>query len=649
MFQKLSLLITTLVTIFVSLSAFSSSKSAEEKDQDLPWLMSNCHMGIQEWSLLRAIKDKAIVVTPPLLSGFMAPLLTDAQAVGTPLPVPQYPAVIQDLADNMRITGQSLEESLLPNVGLPHFSESQEKINQTRAAFDAQTFAQLSLIAQHNPLIRNCQVQLRGRDRKDFFWGSRYWMNTGEPIALLAALEMLNLEKYFSARLSKSSPTSESEAIDQAIESPNAQEVSYKLHSFFLRIGRVYNSAMFKSDAFKKETRLAGALVKWGEMPVQYVIKTRHDSYPKVSIPLSQMVPAEFRAQIPFDDSVIDGMGVPFMSGNGWSTQTQGARSYAIGTSSREKTAQAQIEKCFQGFRATGSAKIGDQMSQYLSLHCRQNSELVMLFVPLSSISLKNIYHDQNGNESTVKEETKGGMTSVSYLDSTAYYEKRFLQLSGHRSDFDSVATGMLLMTSREAFTKTFRNSINKLEGRNLTDTELQKKIDSILKSLNDGAMKVKQTDPNFLRDFLAFTLALVSGPSDQAETRFAYRAQDSHFEIIGLTTETAFVHDLMKKLSPNMTDEQKKLVKNIFDGKDVSPAMICLKQTELITNSLGRVFSARATPTHREAALKKVKVLEDLIHVSEGAMSDLCRVTFSEEMDKVLKNAYDHANKLPR
>ena len=668
MFRPFPRLNTMLMTAIVALSCSSSQAYLADKFS-VPWKSANCHMGIEEFSLLYTLAEKAQEATR-----LSSQKMLDAPVVAAPQQAPLLPPHLQKLADELEQMYRSKDTAPVT----PGFKEAQEKIAAAKARYATMTRDQLIVIAQHDPLIRQCRLLPLDylKDRSRYYNDSSSHLLDHE-VPLLVMLALADADKFQFALNSPSFLTYE-EMLDASlvpIEKPEGRlyypygmpwkwnyDLADAINKIIWGVLRNEESAINQSGQMQTLRKLSSKVVTVAGQPIQYQASLLTEDVQKTGLSASQMISPKVKSQLLFDDSVLNSFKVPYEI---WgSTGKVPASFFKVGESASEQSLKKNIEKCFSTFKSTGdggkNSTFASQIVDHFNLHCHQG-DFVLLFYPAEVVSMVGV--ERKDVELTLplifQEERHSKKGRYKEVETAEVFEKEFLKISGHRTDFNVTIQAKILFTTRAAFTEAFRNSANYLAGKKLSEKELQIKVDQIFARLShvfnlmqdkrnyDELKKIKFDW--FADGTIAAMMALNAGSADEATVRIGYKQKDSIFEIIGLQTGRAAAGSVLELLKSSLTNEQYDFVKQRLNESTETQTSSCVKQLQLLDNTL--VFALRSDDSrkHREEFLKKLKILEVVMKQSELAMNDLCRAAFSDEMEKVLKNAYVAANKLPK
>lgn len=628
MFLKISRLVLGLVPTIVSLAIVSNAKAEISKRN---WQSFNCHLGVTEWALLNALEKKS--AAEDVLSSVQKTARTTENR-----PEPVLPPVLRELMDNMTRADQELSNQLAPMKGIPGYAESKATILAATKSFDALSFEELVQTAHRNPALRACQLLLNPKgDVIETIARMSLSTNRGTALytrrlPLLAIINLADPERFSDL---KKKGASDEDALARSIEMPdeiNRMTGSEYIHAIKWVLARASDDAIEKGSSTRLQTRIASTTVNWGGKPFQHRVSISTMDFPTGSSPVSQRIGAEIRSNLLVNDEVLNSFELSSKNGTSYSSSQRPAFMYRVGDTNREKTVERAIENCMRSFQIDSKQTAATALIRHFNAKCGRTENLKMFFV--------------------VSDREEIGPSSQTSS------EREFLRLAGHRTDYDGTVSGLLFVTSADAFDHAFAKAFAITKQRPVSAREVQEaqadlarrltemwSRDPRSKTLPKDRAQNEQAISQFLTDGgIGFVLSSVSGSSDSIQLRLAYRKGDGRVDIIGLSSDTTMAMDVVSRFSDQIPADAKPMIDSLL-GDSGGASNACMRQTGLIENLVQGAL--QRTPKHRTAALAKAKEIESLLNQSLATMAPQCRATFNDEFRKIIANAQAQAARM--
>jgi hypothetical protein len=566
------------------------------------WTARNCHLTSQDYALLETLRDK----------------LAESQ---------------DPFADPKKMFEDKTPAAFPPtdvNYGISGILESWHIIAKEKQELSEFTLEQLLKTAEENPRFIDCKITLSNSIKKDLLrqrkisyeFASLY---DGE----ISFLQFIGLAKVLMTTANGIAGISPLVTFED-LSNDQQEVVYYPLRdSLNLIIGSI--SQLAKAGVpWHEDIRVdSGIIVQDGIKMVATVSIV--DRYPSVLKPPSFFIPANQKANLLFDDTVLNS--VRFTSSSNTSVGTSVMHNvdplsnFEIGKFKHEDSVAAHITDCMRNFHSDGSP-VGPQLVSYFNRACRLTNDQIMILVPGKFIALPKLDWNQVSAKTMPKipSPITTGMMTIGHPNLNVAY-KRFLELTGHPSNFDNVLEGRLMIGSRQGFVTALKK-----EGFSLGESE------NLIEQLS--SFSISQVSQTFAGDRRTLAAFMMNGPVplqfavstlDYDEMTIVLGQSPSKVDVIGLHSFFSPVDPSIKQFGTALTPKQRTDITT-----HVSAFQSCLTQTDLIQktfNVLNQSFDIGATDQASEMLSEIDKVV---LYASRTMTSECQQVALKPIKDQV-------------
>ena len=555
------------------------------------WTARNCRLTSQDYALLEILRDK----------------LAESQ---------------DPFADPKKMFEDKTPAAFPPtdvNYGISGILESWHTIAKEKQDLSGLTLEQLLKTAEENPRFIDCKMTLSNSVKKDLLRQRKIsYEFTSVYDGEISFLQFIGLAKVFMTTANGTAGISPLVTFED-LSNDQQEVVYYPLRDSLNLIVSSISQLAKAGVSWHEDIRVdSGIIVQDGVKMV--ATASIVDRYPSFLKPTSFFIPASQKANLLFDDTVLNS--VRFTSSSNTSVGTtvmynvEPLANFEIGKLKHEDSVAAHITDCMRNFHSDGSP-VGPQLVIYFNRSCRLTNDQIMILVPEKFIALPKLDWNQVSAKTMPKIPspiTTDAMTIGHPNLNLAY--KRFLELTGHPSNFDTVLEGRLMIGSRQGFAAALKK-----EGF------LSGESENLIEQLS--SFSISQVSQTFSGDRKTLAAFMMNGP---VPLQFAVSALDydemtvvlgqspSGVDVIGLHSFFSPGDPSLKQFGTALTPKQRMGI-----TAHVSAFTSCLTQTDLIQRTFN-VLNQSFELGNAEQANEMLSEVDKVVLYASRTMTSECQ-----------------------